>query len=168
MSGEENAPLIESRTDLIEVMAVGGKPKAEWRIGTEHEKHVYRKGPIRPVSYEGSDGIHALLDGIETRTGWHPFFDRGNPIGLRNMGAIGGISLEPGGQFELSVNGRAQQWPARLDLSAGDVVEVTPGPSGNYGYLRFDQEIAVPPLLADWLVALPVSSSPMPSTGTRE
>lgn len=102
MSGEENAPLIESRADLIEVMAQGGKPRSEWRIGTEHEKHVYRKGPIRPVPYEGSDGIHALLAGIEARTGWHPFFDRGNPIGLRNMGAIGGISLEPGGQFELS------------------------------------------------------------------
>ncbi len=102
MSGEENAPLIESRAHLIEVMAVGNKPKSEWRIGTEHEKHVYRKAPIRPVPYEGKDGIHALLDGIEKRTGWHPFFDRGNPIGLRNMGAIGGISLEPGGQFELS------------------------------------------------------------------
>ena len=94
MSGEEDAPLIESRADLIEVMSVGGKPKSEWRIGTEHEKHVYRKDPVRPVPYEGEDGIHALLDGIEKRTGWHPFFYRGNPIGLRNMGAIGGISLE--------------------------------------------------------------------------
>lgn len=102
MSGEENAPLIESRADLLEVMAVGGKPKSEWRVGTEHEKHVYRKAPLAPVPYAGEDGVHALLDGIEARTGWHPFFDRGNPIGLRNLGAVGGISLEPGGQFELS------------------------------------------------------------------
>ncbi len=102
MSGEEDAPLVESRADLIEVMAQGGKPRSEWRIGTEHEKHVYRKNPVSPVPYDGHDGIHALLDGIDKRTGWHPFFDRGNPIGLRNMGAIGGISLEPGGQFELS------------------------------------------------------------------
>ncbi|MDB5542452.1 MAG: Glutamate--cysteine ligase, partial [Devosia sp.] len=48
MSGKENAPLIESRADLIEVMAAGGKPKSEWRVGTEHEKHVYRKNPLRP------------------------------------------------------------------------------------------------------------------------
>ncbi|MGV3491859.1 MAG: glutamate--cysteine ligase [Devosia sp.] len=102
MSGEELAPPIESRTDLIEVMARGAKPRSEWRIGTEHEKHVYRKSPIRPVPYAGDDGIHALLDGVAERTGWHPFFDRGNPIGLRNLGAVGGISLEPGGQFELS------------------------------------------------------------------
>ncbi len=102
MSGEENAPPIETRADLIEVMAQGGKPRSEWRVGTEHEKHVYRKDPIRPVPYAGDDGIYALLKGIEARTGWHPFFDRGNPIGLRNLGAVGGISLEPGGQFELS------------------------------------------------------------------
>jgi len=102
MAGEEHAPLIESRADLIEVMASGAKPKSEWRVGTEHEKHVYRRDPVRPVPYEGTDGIHALLDGIEKRTGWHPFFDKGNPIGLRNLEAVGGISLEPGGQFELS------------------------------------------------------------------
>ena len=102
MSGEEHAPLIETRDDLIEVMASGAKPRDEWRIGTEHEKHVYRKAPLAPVPYEGTDGVHALLDGIEKRTGWHPFFDGENPIGLRNDLAVGGISLEPGGQFELS------------------------------------------------------------------
>ena len=103
MAGAENcSPLIESRADLIEAMARGGKPKSEWRIGTEHEKHVFRNDPLRPVPYEGDDGIRALLDGIEARTGWHPFYDDGNPIGLRNEDAVGGISLEPGGQFELS------------------------------------------------------------------
>lgn len=102
MSGEEHSPLIETRADLIVVMASGAKPKAEWRVGTEHEKHVFYRDPIRPVAYEGANGVHALLDGIAARTGWHPFFDRGNPIGLRNLEAVGGISLEPGGQFELS------------------------------------------------------------------
>jgi len=83
-------------------MARGCKPKSEWRIGTEHEKHVYRKNPIRPVQYEGDDGIAALLEGIRKRTGWNYFYDRDNPIGLRNLTPVGGISLEPGGQFELS------------------------------------------------------------------
>jgi len=102
MAGADSSPLITSRADLIEAMSRGGKPKSEWRVGTEHEKHVYRKDPLRPVQYEGDDGIAALLEGIRQRTGWHYFYDRDTPIGLRNLTPVGGISLEPGGQFELS------------------------------------------------------------------
>jgi len=120
MVGAASSPLIASRNDLIDAMARGGKPKSEWRVGTEHEKHVYRKAPIRPVPYEGDDGIQALLAGIEKRTGWHPFYDRHNPIGLRNDEVAGGISLEPGGQFELSgapqetIHGAAAELAAHL------------------------------------------------------
>ncbi|MCF1741624.1 glutamate--cysteine ligase [Paradevosia shaoguanensis] len=96
------SPLIESRADLIEALERGCKPKDQWRVGTEHEKHVFHRNPLRPVTYDGADGVHALLDGVEAETGWHPFFDGENPIGLRNLGPSGGISLEPGGQFELS------------------------------------------------------------------
>jgi len=116
MAGEEFSPPIESRADLVEVMSCGAKPKAEWRVGTEHEKHVYRKGPIRPVPYEGDSGIHALLQGIGARTGWQPFFDRGAPIGLRNDEVAGGISLEPGGQFELSGAPHADMHAAAAEL----------------------------------------------------
>ncbi|MBJ3784866.1 glutamate--cysteine ligase [Devosia sediminis] len=102
MAGPDTpSPLIESRADLIEAMARGCKPAEQWRIGTEHEKHVFHTDPLRPVAYEGEQGIRALLAGIEKETGWHPFYDGENPIGLRND-TIGGISLEPGGQFELS------------------------------------------------------------------
>lgn len=118
MSGEEHSPLIEKRADLIDAMALGSKPRSEWRVGTEHEKHVFRRDPLRPVPYEGDDGIHALLDGIAARTGWHPFFDNGNPIGLRNLGAVGGISLEPGGQFELSGAPHADIHAAAAELDA--------------------------------------------------
>jgi biotin-dependent carboxylase-like uncharacterized protein len=52
-----------------------------------------------------------------------------------------------GGMFSLAVNGHAREWPARLGLDTGDVVTITPGPAGNYGYLRFDREIEVAPLL---------------------
>jgi len=103
MAGPDIAsPLIESRADLIEAMERGCKPAAEWRVGTEHEKHVFHTNPLRPVTYEGPNGVKALLDGIEADTGWHPFYDGENPIGLRNDAVAGGISLEPGGQFELS------------------------------------------------------------------
>ena len=103
MAGADTvSPLISSRTDLIEAMSRGCKPQSQWAIGTEHEKHVFHTNPIRPVSYDGPDGIHALLMGMQAETGWEPFYDGDNPIGLRNNEVAGGISLEPGGQFELS------------------------------------------------------------------
>jgi len=103
MAGADTfSPPIDSRADLIEAMARGCKPESEWRIGTEHEKHVFHTNPLRPVAYEGPNGIRALLDGMSAATGWQPFLDEGNPIGLWDMAAMGGISLEPGGQFELS------------------------------------------------------------------
>ena len=102
MAGAEMSPSIESRADLIEAMSRGGKPKSEWRVGTEHEKHVFHKNPLRPVSYDEPNGIRALLEGLAAETGWHPFHDRERPIGMRNDAVAGGISLEPGGQFELS------------------------------------------------------------------
>lgn len=52
-----------------------------------------------------------------------------------------------GGHFRLTLNGRAKAWPARLRLKPGDVVDITPGDSGNYGYLRFNREIDVKPVL---------------------
>lgn len=103
MAGADTfSPPIDSRADLIEAMERGSKPAEQWRIGTEHEKHVFHTNPLRPVAYEGPQGIRALLDGIERETGWVPFYDGENPIGLRNNEVAGGISLEPGGQFELS------------------------------------------------------------------
>lgn len=103
MAGADSySPLIESRADLIEALSRGCKPQADWRIGTEHEKHVFHTNPLRPVTYEGPNGVHALLDGVQAATGWEPFYDGDNPIGLRNKESAGGISLEPGGQFELS------------------------------------------------------------------
>ncbi|MEO8758162.1 MAG: glutamate--cysteine ligase [Devosia sp.] len=122
MAGAEFSPLLTSRAQMIEVMAQGGKPKSEWRVGTEHEKHVYRKNPIRPVQYEGDDGIHALLEGIRARTGWQYFYDKETPIGLRNLTPVGGISLEPGGQFELSgaPHDTIQAAAAELDTHLAD------------------------------------------------
>ena len=103
MAGADSiSPPIESRVDLIEAMSRGCKPESEWRIGTEHEKHVFHTNPLRPVAYEGPNGIRALLDSVAAATGWEPFFDEGNPIGLWSGETMGGISLEPGGQFELS------------------------------------------------------------------
>jgi glutamate--cysteine ligase len=118
MAGADQfSPPIESRNDLIEAMARGSKPKSEWRIGTEHEKHVFHTDPLRPVTYEGPQGIRALLDGIQRETGWTPFYDGDKPIGLRNSEIAGGISLEPGGQFELSGAPHADVHGTAIELS---------------------------------------------------
>jgi glutamate--cysteine ligase len=90
---------ITSRADLVAHLAGGSKPRADWRIGTEHEKFVYGLKNYKPLPYEGPTGIRALLEGME-RFGWSPIREGENIIGLSQDGAA--ISLEPGGQFELS------------------------------------------------------------------
>ena len=99
---DHHSPPIESRAEMIEALARGAKPKEHWRIGTEHEKHVFHRDPLRPVAYEGPDGIRALLDGFASKTGGDPIWDRDAVIGLKGSAGEGAISLEPGGQFELS------------------------------------------------------------------
>jgi glutamate--cysteine ligase len=92
-------PIIESRADLISVFAKGEKPRDRWRIGTEHEKFVYRTADHRAPSYEEPGGIRDLLAGL-TRYGWEPVIESGNVIAL--TGPDGAVSLEPAGQLELS------------------------------------------------------------------
>jgi glutamate--cysteine ligase len=92
------APIADKR-ELVEYLASGSKPPTEWRIGTEHEKFVFRLDDLRPAPYDGPAGILALLDGLQ-RFGWQPVLDGDNLVALSDGSAS--ISLEPGGQFELS------------------------------------------------------------------
>ena len=93
------SPLIESRDDLLAVFAKGEKPIEDWRIGTEHEKFVYRTSDYRAPSYAEPGGIRDLLMAL-TEYGWSPVEEGGNVIAL--TGPDGTISLEPAGQLELS------------------------------------------------------------------
>jgi len=93
------SPIIESRDDLLSVFSGGEKPAENWRIGTEHEKFVYRCGDHRAPSWEEPGGIRDLLVGL-TEFGWRPVEEEGKIIAL--TGPDGTISLEPAGQFELS------------------------------------------------------------------
>jgi glutamate--cysteine ligase len=90
---------IEDRADLLSVFEGGEKRRDDWRIGTEHEKFVYRLDDHRAPSYEEAGGIRDLLMGL-TEFGWQPVLEGGNVIAL--SGADGTISLEPAGQLELS------------------------------------------------------------------
>ncbi len=97
---DANEPPIERLDQLAGWMEAGSKPKADWRIGTEHEKFVYCRTTLKPVGYDGEHGIRNILETMSARTGWSLIVENGKPIGLKGDGAS--VSLEPGGQFELS------------------------------------------------------------------
>ncbi len=91
---------IEHYRQLAEYLESGCKPKANWRIGTEHEKFGYCRETYQPVPYDGERSIVTILKRLQERHDWHPIFEQGYLIGLKKDGAT--ISLEPGGQIELS------------------------------------------------------------------
>src|SRR5262250_1403892 len=93
---------IERRDDLVDWLAQGVKPKSQFRLGTEHEKFAFTLQGHRPVPYEGPRSIRTLLEGMQHLLGWEPIMEGPNIIGLFDVTGGGAISLEPGGQFELS------------------------------------------------------------------
>ena len=101
MSGHaENQPQpIENTRQLVEYFEAGCKPKHAWRIGTEHEKFAYRLDNLRPLPHDGKVSIAALLEGLR-RFGWQPVYENEQLIALHQKDAA--ITLEPGGQLELS------------------------------------------------------------------
>lgn len=94
---------VGGRDELIAYLQSGEKPDAStWRIGTEHEKFPFRVNTHEPVPYGGDNGIRAMLQGM-TKFGWLPTMEGDNIIGLSSAdNSFANISLEPGGQFELS------------------------------------------------------------------
>jgi glutamate--cysteine ligase len=90
---------IESRRQLVDYFAAGNKPRAQWRMGTEHEKFGFDRKTLQAVPYDGPAGVRMILEGL-TRFGWEPVVEGNNPIALTRGSAS--ITLEPGGQFELS------------------------------------------------------------------
>src|SRR5262245_13717575 len=90
---------ITDKRQLAAWLEVGAKPRSRWRIGTEHEKFCFRLDDLKRLPYEGTNGIRALLEGL-TRFGGERVEEEGRPIALTLDD--GAITLEPGGQFELS------------------------------------------------------------------
>ena len=97
-SNTQDSP-ITSRQELVDYHASGSRPPEQWMIGTEHEKFGFHLDDLRPPTYEGPQGIEAMLRGL-TRFGWQPVEEHGKVIALLRDG--GSITLEPAGQFELS------------------------------------------------------------------
>lgn len=95
-----DSPAIAGVADLARYLADGCKPKSAWRIGTEHEKFVFCRNSLKPLPYDGPKSIRALLEALIPE-GWTPVFEGGNPIALTHADGSS-ITLEPGGQLELS------------------------------------------------------------------
>ncbi|WP_421726621.1 glutamate--cysteine ligase [Bauldia sp.] len=97
----DSTPIV-SRDQLVEALCGGCKPASEWRVGTEHEKFGFYLKDHAPVPYDGPHGIRQLLESMAFLLGWNPITDNDNIIGLTDPTGQGAITLEPGGQFELS------------------------------------------------------------------
>ena len=98
-SPELDAP-IGSVDQLVEFLRRSEKPRERWRVGTEHEKIGLLVPELRPVPYDGPRGIAAILDAVAESDGWTRQREDDRVIALRKDGAS--ITLEPGGQLELS------------------------------------------------------------------
>jgi glutamate--cysteine ligase len=103
-TSSEASPPIGSKADLVAWISSGSKPEERWRIGTEHEKFLFHTDTLAPVPYDGPRGIRALMEALMARYGWEPIKEGDTIIALKRPdGEPGGtVSLEPGGQFELS------------------------------------------------------------------
>lgn len=101
MSSPSSAPSasLETKAQLIDDLAAGCKPPEDWRIGTEHEKFGFRLADLRPPTYDGPQGIRAVLEGL-AQFGWTPVVEGEHLIALKKDGAS--VTLEPAGQLELS------------------------------------------------------------------
>ncbi|MEO8713878.1 MAG: glutamate-cysteine ligase family protein, partial [Acetobacteraceae bacterium] len=100
--GDADTTPIRSVRQLADYIAVGCKPRAEFRIGTEHEKFGFRNADLIAPPYDGAPGsIRVMLEGLARLGRGEPILDHGNPIGL-TLGGGASVSLEPAGQLELS------------------------------------------------------------------
>src|SRR5579859_6969575 len=101
MSVASNAgnEIVSDRRQLVDYLERGCKPASEWRVGTEHEKFLFHQAGHGPVAYGGPDGVRALLEGLKN-FGWDGVYEGETLIGLTQ--GMANVSLEPGGQFELS------------------------------------------------------------------
>jgi glutamate--cysteine ligase len=93
------SPPIKSVDELARWFAERERPRESWKVGLEHEKFALRAGTTEPISYDGPDGVAALL-GAFSRFGYEPFEEEGRIIAAQKSGLT--VSIEPGGQIELS------------------------------------------------------------------
>ena len=97
---QTDTAVVTDKGTLVAYLESGCKPADQWRIGTEHEKFAFTVDDLRPLPYDGPRGVRALLDGL-LQFGWEPVYEGDNVIALTAADGCS-VSLEPGGQIELS------------------------------------------------------------------
>jgi glutamate--cysteine ligase len=172
--GEADSTPITAARQLAAWFEAGVKPAEEFRIGTEHESFGFQLGDHAPPRYDGSSimppgqgGIRELLEMIAAEEGLAPILDRGNPIGL--TGKNFSISLEPGGQFELSggVVASLHETKAEIDAHIARIHRV--GPRLGLGFAPLGFHPTGTPADFDWMPKgrYAIMRAYMPQVGTR-
>ncbi len=87
-----------SREALVQTFHTCGRPREEWLVGGEFERHLLRRDGS-PLPYAGPGGVAELLERLGER-GWGVVREAGRPIAV--MRGRTSVTLEPGAQFELS------------------------------------------------------------------
>jgi glutamate--cysteine ligase len=93
------SPEVRGVGELVDWFRARERPRDEWKVGLEHEKLALRAGTLEPLPFEGPDGVEAVLRAFE-RFGYAPFVEDGHVIAAQKRGLT--VSIEPGGQLELS------------------------------------------------------------------
>ncbi|MFU8802616.1 MAG: glutamate--cysteine ligase [Bradymonadaceae bacterium] len=95
-----NVVPIENHDQLLDYFRSGEKPRHERGIGTEHEKFAFKRADGEMLAFEEPGGFGDLFQRLLEAYGWEAAYDGGHIVALEREGAA--ITLEPGGQFELS------------------------------------------------------------------
>jgi glutamate--cysteine ligase len=135
--GDVDSRIVEHTRDLAAYLESGAKSPDQFTIGTEHEAFGFRLNGLAAPSYDEPGGIADLLHAVEALEDFTPILDNGNTIGLKKGAAS--LSLEPGGQFELSGGMLADlhATKAELDAHIARVHAVAPGLGLGFAPLGF-------------------------------
>ncbi|HEX7928157.1 MAG TPA: glutamate-cysteine ligase family protein, partial [bacterium] len=143
------SPRIESPDDLLIYVRGGEKPRARWRVGIEHEKLGFLSDTFAPIPYEGPRGIRVLLEGFIAQFGWQPIREGDNIIALRRDAAS--ITLEPGGQLELSGAPLTTAHEAAAELAQHEKELSTLSRHLGFGWLYVGRNPTIPSRQMPWM-----------------
>ncbi len=144
-----DSPPAGSVDDLIAHLRAGEKPREQWRIGTEHEKMLFSRRTHQPLPFEGEPGIRMVLEAFRQKFDWQPVWEGETLIAL-NRGEAS-ITLEPGGQLELSGAAltNAHQTCGELGVHLRETREIAE--ELNLVLLQIGRNPAVPSALMPWV-----------------
>jgi glutamate--cysteine ligase len=112
---EQDEVPVRSTADLLAYFTSSGKPRTQWRLGTEHELIGVIRSTGEPPPYDGPHGIGALLAAFAAKRG-KPVVENGHVIAIVRDDAQ--ITIEPGGQFELAARPVTDDADLHTDLTA--------------------------------------------------